>query len=264
MSAIAIDKQKQIEARWKWGLRAASLVLLAIVWEFLGRAIDNLLLPTFLETVDGFVKAVQTDDFWKAVWVSNQAMLLGFIIAMVVAIPLGLLTGRWKRAEDFADIYLNILLVTPISALTPIIILSLGLGLPARVFVVFLFSFVFTAVNTRTGLRTIDPSLIEMARSFGSSERQLWQKILLPGALPAIMTGVRVSLGRAITGMVVVELLMVAVGVGREIIIQQQAFNAGGVYAVVFIVVAEAVILMELATRLEKRLIPWEDEIAVA
>jgi NitT/TauT family transport system permease protein len=190
-------------------------------------------------------------------------MLIGFAAAVVIGIPLGLLIGRWQKAEKFVDPYLSIMLVTPMAALIPLFIVAIGLGLFSRVLVVFVFAFVYMTVNTRTGLRTVDPGLIEMARSFGATERQLWRKILLPGALPAIMTGVRIGLGRAINGMVIVELLLVAVGIGRLILDFQGDFKAGLVYAVVFIVVLEAIILMDLAKRLEKRLIPWDNEVAV-
>jgi NitT/TauT family transport system permease protein len=148
--------------------------------------------------------------------------------------------------------------------LIPVIILALGLGLASRVLVVFVFTFVFVVVNTRVGLRNVDPGLIEMAHSFGANERQMWLKVLLPGAMPAIMTGVRIGLGRAITGMVTVELLMIATGIGRLMLFFGDHFDSASLYGVVFVVVAEAVILMEVAKRVEQRLIRWKAEAATA
>ncbi|MFQ5855416.1 MAG: ABC transporter permease [Anaerolineae bacterium] len=262
MTTVSVENIHS-QSLWKWGLRVGSLAAFATGWEVIGRTLDSLLLPTFSNTMVGLVHLLGTEELWRAVWLSNQAMLIGFLFSLLLGIPLGVLMGRWQEAETFADLYLNVLLVTPMSALIPLFIIALGLGLGSRVMVVFVFAVVIVTVNTRTGLRNINPDLIEMACSFGATERQLWRKILLPGALPAMMTGVRLGLGRAITGMVVVELLLVAVGVGRLILRFQGDFEPAFVYAVVFVVLAEAVLLMELVKRLEERLIPWESEVVV-
>lgn len=252
------------DAIWRWGLRLGSLALLAGVWEYTGRALHSMLMPTFVEAMAALSKLLFTAQLWNAIWLSNQAMLLGFVSSVALGIPLGLLMGRMRAFEELSDIYLNLILVMPMAPLIPVIILGLGLGLTARVVVVFIFTFVFIVVNTRVGLRNVDSGLIEMAHSFGASERQLWLKVLLPGALPAIMTGVRIGLGRAITGMVTVELLMIATGIGQLLLFFGDRFESGSLYAVVFVVLAEAVLLMEVAKRVETRLIRWRPEAAVA
>jgi ABC-type nitrate/sulfonate/bicarbonate transport system permease component len=148
------------------------------------------------------------------------------------------------------------------SALIPVVILALGLKLLARAVVVVLFAVAVVAVNTRTGVRTLQSSWLEMARSFGASERQLWWTIVLPGALPAIMTGLRLGLGRAFTGMIAVELLLVAVGIGRLILEFQGLFESGAVYAVILFLVVEAVVLLRLLRSFERRLAPWTGLVA--
>jgi NitT/TauT family transport system permease protein len=96
-----------------------------------------------------------------------------------------------------------------------------------------------------------------MARGFGASELQIWRRVLLPGSVPAIMAGVRVALSHAVTGMVVVELLLVGVGIGRLILELQSQFNAAGVYASVVVVVLEAVLLISVAEWVGRRAAPW-------
>lgn len=263
MAVASAALQGRSKSLTKWSIRIGSLAAFATIWEIIGRSLDSLLMPTFSDTMVAVVRLLVTKELWSAVWISNQAMFLGFLLALSLGIPLGILMGRWQQAEKFTDLYLNVLLVTPISALIPLFIIALGLGLESRVMVVFLFAFVIIVVNTRTGLRTNDPSLEEMASSFGATEIQLWRKILLPGALPAMMTGVRLGLGRAITGMIVVELLLVAVGVGRLILRFQGDFEASFVYAVIFVVIAEAVLLMETVKRVERWLLPWESEVVI-
>jgi NitT/TauT family transport system permease protein len=112
-------------------------------------------------------------------------------------------------------------------------------------------------VNARAGIRQIDASLIEMSRTYGASEDQIWRRILIPGALPAIMTGVRLALGRAVTGMVIVELLMVSVGFGGLILEYRGLFEAPKLYATIVIILAEALMLIAAARWVERKATPW-------
>lgn len=242
---------------WRWGLRALAVVVFLVGWQALAGALDSLLFPSFTETLAAFLELIATPKFWSAIATSHQALVLGFGAALIFGTLLGLVMGRWRAAEKICDPYLNLLLATPMSAIIPIIILAVGLGLPARALVVFMFAFVVIVVNTRTGLRTLDPAWIEMARSFGADERALWHKILLPGALPSLMTGYYLGLGRALTGMIAVELLLIAVGIGKLILDYQGMFEAGFVYATIMFVVLEAVILLNFMKWLERRLAPW-------
>jgi ABC-type nitrate/sulfonate/bicarbonate transport system permease component len=241
--------------KWRW--RLLSLLLFALAWEALARALHSLLMPRFGDTLLALGNLLTTPALWNALWVSNQAMVLGFTLAVVFGVPLGFLMGRQRTVEKFLDLYLNILLVTPMSALIPIIILATGITLLSRVLVVFSFAFVVIVVNTRAGLRTIDASWVEMARTFGASERQLWQKIFLRGALPALVTGLRLGLTRAVSGMVTVELLLIALGVGRLILDFQGGFDSANLYATILVVVLEAVLLMQAARWLERRVMRW-------
>jgi ABC-type nitrate/sulfonate/bicarbonate transport system permease component len=246
----------------RWPPRLASLAILIAAWELLARWINGLLFPSFTQTVAAALMVVPSPQFWTALWVSHAALIVGFGAAAVCGIAAGLAMGRWPAADAFIDPYLAILLVTPMSALIPVVILALGLKLLARATVVALFAIAVIAVNTRTGVRTLQAGWLEMARSFGASERQLWWTVVLPGALPAIMTGLRLGLGRAFTGMIAVELLLVAVGVGRLILEFQGLFEAGAVYAVILFLVVEAVVLLRLLRYAERRFAPWAGLVA--
>jgi NitT/TauT family transport system permease protein len=247
----------------RWSLRLCSFAAFALIWQVAASRIHSLLFPSFTETVASLARLVATRQLWEALWVSHQAMLLGFAAAVAIGIATGLIMGRWPAADAFVDPYLTILLATPMSAVIPVVIITFGIGLFSRAAVVLLFSVVVIAVNTRAGLRTLDPAWLEMARSFGATERQLWRTVIVPGALPAILTGLQLGVGRALTGMVAVELLLVAVGIGRLISDFQGMFDAGAIYATVAVVVAEAVILLNALRWLERRFAPWAAQIAV-
>jgi ABC-type nitrate/sulfonate/bicarbonate transport system permease component len=251
------------ERTLKLTLRVGSLIVFALGWEWAAQRIHSLLLPGFFATLKALLGLVASPVLWNALWVSNQAMLLGFVVAVSLGVPLGLLIGRWPPAERFVDPYLSILQATPMSALIPIIIMATGLGMVSRVLIVFSFAFVVITVNTRAGLRTLDPSWIEMARSFGATEAQMWRKILLRGALPAILTGLRLGLARSVSGMLMVELVLLALGIGRLILDFQGTFESAQLYATVLVIVAEAVLLMQGCKWLERRAAPWSRQVAV-
>ncbi len=251
---------KLSETALKMGLRSFSLFVFALGWELLALRLDSLLLPTFTETIAALAQLIATRQLWEALWISNQAMVLGFLLASLVGIPLGLLIGRGRAIERYVDPYLSVLLATPKSALMPIVIMATGLGLVSRVLVAFTHAIVVITVTVRAGLRTIDPTLIEMAQSFGATERQLWRKVFLRGALPAVLTGLRLGVARAISGMISVELLLVAVGIGRLILNFQGTFDAAGLYATVSVVLAEALLLLQVVSWLDRRMAPWRRE----
>jgi NitT/TauT family transport system permease protein len=126
---------------------------------------------------------------------------------------------------------------------------------------VVVFAIPVVIVNSRAGIRSVDRALIEMATSYGAGERQIWREILLPGALPAIMTGVRLGLGRAVTGMVIIELLLVAVGIGSLILSFRGMFMPDMLYGVVVLVVIEALILVSVVRVVERRVAPWSRDV---
>ncbi|MEX2548008.1 MAG: ABC transporter permease subunit [Chloroflexota bacterium] len=238
--------------------------MIAVLWEWYGATSRSLIIPGFSETVVRTVQLLFEPVVWKAFLDSNQALVVGFAVSVVLGLPLGLAAARFERLEKFMDPYLNIMLVTPTAALIPIFLMALGFTLASRVLLVIVFAIPMLIVNARAGVRQVDPSLIEMSTSFLANERTIWRKILLPGALPAIMTGVRLGVGRAITGMVIVELLMFAVGIGNLIINARGRFDGPTLYGVVILIVVESLILISAARWVERRVAPWANESVLA
>lgn len=237
--------------------RLLTLAIAAVAWQLLAMNSGGLLIPSFTETMLGVGQLLVDPALWQAVLISNQAMVIGFVISIVVGIPLGLAMGRFRVAERLTDVYINILLVTPMATVIPLLVMAVGIGLTSRIILVVFFTIIMVIVNSRAGVRQVDSSLIEMGRSFGASERQLWWRVILPGAMPAVMAGVRIGLSRAVQGMVIVELLMVSVGIGGLILEYRGTFQVELLYATVVIVVFEALLLIAAARWAERRLIPW-------
>jgi ABC-type nitrate/sulfonate/bicarbonate transport system permease component len=246
------------------GLRLAVFVVAVALWEFFVSTSQNFLLPRFSEMASGLFRLLFFEArFWEALYISNQALILGFAISVAVGIPLGLLAGRFHWMDRVLNPYVGALLTMPVAPLIPIVIIALGLGIAARVFIVVLFAFVFITVNTRAGVRGVEASLIEMAKSFGASEGQIWRRIVIPGAMPAIFAGMRIGLGRAVTGMVMVELILVASGLGRLLLEFSGRMQSDLVFATVLAVIIEALALLAGMQALEKRITRWAPDVSI-
>lgn len=239
------------------GLRLAVFAGFVGIWEWFGRQSDNPLIATFTETVEGLAELATRADFWSALLNSNQAMLIGYVLAVATAIPLGLAAGRSATIDRLSDPYVAIALAMPIAPLIPVVIVAVGLGLASRVVIVYFFAFIFMSVNTRAGARQVDKSLIEMAKSFQASEAQVWRHVVIPGASPAIFAGLRIGLGRAVTGMVIVELLLVATGIGRLLLQFDGRLQGGLLFGLVVAVIFEMLVLLNVMQYVERRATPW-------
>ena len=238
-------------------LRAASLIVVALLWELMGRMGNAHLLPAFSKVVSAWLELLVTGQLVGALAVSLQALLLGFLVSVGVGVPLGLLMGRYRRLNAFLDLYMTALLTVPMISFIPFLVIAFGLGLHSRVWIVFLFAFVIIAINTAAGVRNADATLTEMARSFGAGERELFVKIILPAALPMIMAGIRLGMGRAVLGMVTSEMILSAVGFGVMLMTFSASFNTAALFATLLTIILLAVGLLTLIQYFDRRLMPW-------
>ena len=186
-----------------------------------------------------------------------MTMTTGFVLALVSGIVLGIMMARFRPLEKLLDPYMNALMSSPITALVPIIMLIFGSQFAARIVVVFLFSFFAICINTLTGVKNADRALIEMVRSLGASNHQVTRIVAVPGALPMILQGVRLSIGRAVGGVLIAELLMALSGLGYQLSTYGAAFLTHYVYAIVATITLIAWVLSEAVRLLERKLTSW-------
>lgn len=247
----------------KVALRLAVLFTILGAWQLLGDDQSRLTMPTFTRTLAALAELISTGALIDGLWTTNQALIGGYALSLAVSLPLGVLLGTSIGAERVLQPYLTILLAAPMISVVPIIQAAFGLTLGARIAVVFLFAFIYMTINTTVGVRGVDSRLREMASSFGSTRLQMLRWVILPGAVPAIMAGVRLGLGRAIIGMIIAELVLVGAGIGSLIIEYETRIQPAYVFAIVLAVVLEGVLLMEIARRIEGRLAHWRGTSAV-
>ena len=238
-------------------LRLLSLVTLTGIWEVAGRTGNARLLPPFSKVMSAWFELLISGQLYHALAISLQALVIGFVISVLVGVPLGLLMGRYRRLESFLDIYMTALLTVPMISFIPFLVIAFGLGLHSRVWIVFLFAFVIIAINTTAGVRNVDPTLTEMAKSFGAKESELFIKVILPAALPMIMAGIRLGMGRAVLGMVTSEMILAVVGFGAMLMTFGASFNSPALFATILTIVLLAVALLAVIQVIDRKLTPW-------
>ncbi len=227
------------------------------IWEIAGRSTSAAFMVPFSETVRQLWLFMWSREFIEQFLDSAELFLTGFVLALVVGAPLGLLFARVRALRVGVEPYIMILYATPMVALIPFILSMMGFGFAPKVLVVFLFAVFPVLYNTVEGARSIKPELIEVAKSYRSSEWALWREVMLPYTLPFIMTGVRQSIGRALVGMIAAEFFLSATGLGQLIMGASQNFDTAGVFASIFLIGLIGVGLMRLGLKIEQHFARW-------
>lgn len=245
------------------GTNVLSILSLALLWEVAARAMNSTLIPPLSQIGAAWWKLLSSGKLLANLSMSLTTLAIGFSLAMLFGIVLGLLMGRFRAVEHFFDLYVNALMSAPSTAFVPVFILWFGLGVESRIAVVFLFAVFVIIINTMTGVKQVDTVLVEMARSFGAREREIFFKIMLPAALPAIMAGLRLGIGRAVKGMVTGEMLLTLTGIGAMIMQYGSSFATDALFAVILTVLMVALLTMKAVHWIDRRLTGWKAEIVV-
>ena len=192
-----------------------SLLIWISLWEIAGQLELAFILPPFSDVVEQLFILIGRGDFQSAALLTFKAFVIGMTIAIVVGITIGFMMGTSKVANNVLGMWVNIFASAPLSSLVPVLMLLFGLGQTTMIVVVVLFSTWIIALDTYAGVQHISPSLKEMGRSFLATRWQLYSKVLFWAALPEILAGVRMGLIRAVKGIVIGQLLVSIVALGR-------------------------------------------------
>lgn len=234
-----------------------SLLAGVILWEIVGRSTSAAFMVPFSETLVRLWQLITRGEFIAQFLDSAKLFLTGFFLAIVVGAPLGLLLARVRTLRIGVEPYIMTLYATPMVALIPFILSMMGFGFGPKVLVVFLFSVFPVLYNTVEGARSIKPELIEVAKSYRSSEWALWREVMLPYTLPYIMTGVRQAIGRALVGMIAAEFFLSSTGLGQLIMGASQDFDTAGVFASILVIGLIGVGLTRLGLKIERHFARW-------
>ncbi len=232
-------------------------LLILVVWQIAGPFIDPIFFSYPSKIAIAFYDLTVSGDLPYYLSQSLEVMVLGLGCAVVVGIPLGVAMARIRRLDWALDLPINALYSTPTVALVPILVLWFGIYLKAKVIVVFLFAVFPVLINTYQGVRECDKNMLEVARSFRSTEGRMWQDVLLPFALPYIAAGIRLAIGRGLVGMVIAEFYTTISGLGFMITKYANVFEMDKTLVPVIVLMALGVTLTAGLKRLERRVAPW-------
>jgi NitT/TauT family transport system permease protein len=242
-----------------YGLEAAALIAGAALWEALGWGLDLQWLPPFSRVLEALMEFMKNGAILSNLKSSLTGLLVGFALSLTLGVSLGALMGRYRAVEKALDVYVHALFVCPSILFAPIFFAIFGLSDAARVAIIVVYSTFVIVINTATAVRTVDPSLVEMACSFGCREGQIFTRILLPASLPLLFAGIRLGMGRAVKGMINGEMLIAFVGLGALAQKYGAQFDTARVFAIAMVVLIIGLICNVIVQTLENRLTRWAD-----
>ena len=244
-------------------VRVISLFVVLAGWWVGSIIAGDLVLPSPATTIGRFVDLMAEGRLPRALWIGISSLAVGGGAAVLVGIPLGILLGVRRRLGSAFDFYFSALYVTPFSAVAPLFVLWFGIDAGARMIFIFFFTLPQIVIVCYQGTRSTPEGLIEVARSYLATPREIFFKTVLPYEVPFIFTALRLGVGRAVQGMVVAELLISASqGLGFLITVYSAALDIGAVLAVVLFIMLLGIVASVLVQRIEDAVAPWREGVA--
>ncbi|GAC1698100.1 MAG: ABC transporter permease [Candidatus Limnocylindrales bacterium] len=240
-----------------------SVVVVLVIWQLVANAryFPVLFLPGPIDIAEAFVKLFHDGEIWIDMATSGQELVIGYLMAIVVGLLVGLLMGWYTRVQYALDPFVNFFYSTPRIVLLPLFIIWFGIDMPSKIAVIFLGALFPIIINTMAGVRNTEASLVRVAKSFGASDALLFRRVVLPGSVPFILTGLRLGVGHALVGVVVGELVAARHGVGQLIAIAGETFQTPKLFAGVVIIAGTGMFLTAVLQRIERRFQSWRPQL---
>lgn len=240
-------------------LRYGSIIVLAILWQVSATAgwINPAVIPPLDRIFDAVTNGFVNGPLWRDVAISLQRSGIAFAAAVAIGIPLGLFMGEIRIIERALDPILQLLRQTSALALYPVFILLLGLGETSKVFVIFWATLFPILLATIGGVKQADPKLIEMARVYGARRSHIFRSVVLPGALPQIFVGLRLSATTALLLLIAAEMIGANSGLGFQVMNAQYNFQIPLMFGAILLLAAFGLLANAILETLQKRLCRW-------
>ena len=228
-----------------------------LAWQIVGQSYNTDLFSTPVLVVGAFVNLSLTTPFLTDLVTTLRDFAIGYLIAAVLGVLLGVAMARWKTVETALDPYVNALYSTPYVALAPLFVIWFGIGFTELLAVVILSAVFVILLNAFSGAKNISKAYVETGRAFGFSGVQLYRKVVIPGALPYIITGLRLGIGRGFVGVIVAELLVRLDRLGFLLTYYSELLEVAPGIAIAVTLGLIGLLLTEGVKKIEVRLSPW-------
>lgn len=240
-------------------LGTLGVVSFFLLWQWAGstRIINPLFISYPTQVYEAGYELFSSGFIYQHLWISGQEFIIGYIVAVIVGIFLGILVGWYKIAYSLLNPFITSLYITPRIALMPLFILWLGIGLESKVLVVFLGALFPILINTMIGMKSVDASLVRVARSFGANDLKVFQTVALPFSMPFILAGLRLAVGRGLLGMIFAEFYGARGGIGYLLTLYGATFQTDRLMVIILIIVVVGLVLTEFVHFFEKKFEAW-------
>ncbi|MFD2330573.1 ABC transporter permease [Cohnella sp. GCM10020058] len=237
-----------------------AILLFLAAWEIAPRTgiVNVTFFPPFSAVMSAWWELLRSGDLQDHLTASLTRSISGFLLANLIAIPLGLAIGWWKTAADYLNPFLELMRNTAALAILPVFILLLGLGETSKIAIVLYASLFPLLLNTISGVKNVDPLLVKSARSMGLPSVSLFRKVIIPAALPTIFVGIRQAGASSILVLVAAEMVGATSGLGYLIQYAQFSFLIPQMYAGIITISVVGLIVNYLLLALERRLTGWK------
>jgi sulfonate transport system permease protein len=259
-----VERARERAAARSRALRAKTtgvqLISLAVVlggWEIVGRNTSPALFTPPSAVARAAAEMIASGELWKYLGPSLLVLGLGLTISIVLGVGIGVVLARSWLADVALGPYVTFLYSTPAVALVPLIVLWTGYELKAKVIILVLFAFFPMVINTYQGVKNVDPKLLEVGKAFRCTESQLWVNIVLPAALPFIIAGLRLAVGRGLIGMVLADLYTAISGIGYLIVRSASTYRVDRMFVPIVTLGILGIVFTAIVTWFERRAVPW-------
>lgn len=245
--------------RQRWLIGTVNLLTFLALWQVAATVTDvpKLFLPSVREVFDELVEMHQDGLLLGNLWISLTVYLVGMAISLVIAIPMGLTIGGIPILDRIFHPYIWAIYTTPRIILMPLILLWVGINDAARIVIIVLSAVPATLVVVMEGVKTVDNSLLNAARSFGAGRVALFRSVVFPSTVPFIATGVRMGVSRGLIGLFIGELFTAANGIGYILTLATKTFNTARTFGILFIFVFFCVAMVSLSQLFERKVSQW-------
>jgi NitT/TauT family transport system permease protein len=236
-----------------------SIFLGLLLWQIVDATLvhNPLVLVGPASIAQAFLKLLERGEILRNVYATFVEFILGYGVGVVVGIVLGVVMALSRTAKDILSPWVAISYNAPVILLAPLFITALGVGIVSKIAIVFISAVFPVLFNTYTGLTTVDARLVEAVRAFGGSPTQIFFKVTLPSSVPLIMTGLRLSVGRALVGAIVSEFFGSRAGLGHLITAASEAFRTADAFVGVVLLAIGGYVAFALLKYAERKIAPW-------
>ncbi len=257
---------KSDRGRWwrpEWYLPGLAAIVFLTAWELFGRATNPILFSPPSRVASAFAELTASGRLPTALLTTLNTLTVGYLLSVVVGLAVGVLLGRQQVLAELFEPYIDAVYATPRVVLVPLVILWFGVGYSGRLFLIWLGTVIPIILNTAIGVRNSRPDLVEVAQSFGASERQLIRHVIIPGSIPYIVAGLRIAAGRALVGVIVAEIFLDLTGLGGIIQTESAYFRTANMLAAVLLIAALGALFIGGLGIVEKRFSSWKQSTVV-